>query len=195
MGIFSKRKRLKTEKDINEYILERMKELAEIKKSAAEVMAEEVKQERKVIECEVQIERFGDLAEKAVAAGSEEDARVFLKRKYELMQQLETFKTNHQQVAESAEKIRQSHDALVKEINDLRQRMELLKTKEAAANAQETVYGGRRDVDEALDDWETSSEAKAARAEAKEYASKSEEELLSEEIERLRKRTADADGE
>ena len=197
MGFFEKRKRVKDEKEIQEYIQERMKDLAEIKKSVAQVNAEVVKSERRVMECEVQIERFQGLAEQAVAQGNEADARVFLKRKYELQQQLETLQAAHKQLSESAEKIMSSHDAMVREINDLRSKLELLKSRETASDVQETVYGKRKrvDVDETLADWEDDADERAARAEAKEYISKSEEEILSEEIERLRKKDQDQDGE
>ena len=192
MGLFSRNKKItsgSSEREINEYLSRRIAELAEIKKTAADVIATEVRQQRKVEECQAQIERFQGLAEKAVAAGSEEDARVFLKRKYELEQQKAAYVENHRIAEESAEKMKATHNAMVREINELRTRLTLLKSREAAADAQHTYYNKGMDTDTAFEEWESAQTVREAEAEAKKYASMTDDDRLSEEIEALFKKS------
>ena len=189
MGLFSKKKdnSEKNEREINEYLTKRMMELAEIRKSADEVIAEEVRQERQAEECRTQIERSQGLAEKAVQAGNEADTRVFLKKKYELEQHLAVLEENHRQAAAAADNIKAAHDAMVREINDLRTRLKLLKTRSAAADAQNTFYSTYGSVDDEFSEMEYSADMRAAHAEAQKYAHISDDDRLTEEIENLAK--------
>lgn len=140
MGLFSRDKREDSEREITEYLSNRLEELAKIKKTAADVIATEVEMQRKYDECTAQVERFQELAEKAVAAGNEADARVFLKHKYELEQKQKAYEENHRQAEESARNIKLTHNAMVREINDMRTRLELMRGREAAVDAKTAFY-------------------------------------------------------
>lgn len=203
MGIFSRMKDIassnisefkekredndKNEDQINEYITQRAVELADIKKSAAELIANEVKLERQCEECQSQIERFEGLAKKALAAGSEEDARAFLKKKHELEKQKSDLTQRHAEAKQNADRIKETYNSMVREINELQTRLKLLKGREAAADAQNTLNKGcnNEDIEQAFTEWETDADKKQAEADAEAYSSDDDE--LSKEIAKLRK--------
>jgi len=204
MGIFSRMKDIassnisdlkdrredneKSEKEINEYITQRALDLAEIKRSCAELIANEVRLERQCSECQAQTERFEELAKKALAAGSEEDARVFLKKKHELEKKKAELERHHAQAAEDADKIKETYNAMVREINGLQVRLRELKGREAVADAQNTFnkMSDSMDIEEAFSDMEENTDFMQSAAEAGSYAD-IENDPLAQEIEKLRR--------
>src|SRR5690554_1661469 len=72
------------EKMIDQYLEDMMKDLAEVKRSTAEVMAEETRAKRLVDENQAEVAKYEEFAKKALMAGNENDARVFLNKKQEL---------------------------------------------------------------------------------------------------------------
>lgn len=74
------------EKMIDEYLRRAMEDLAEVKQETAAVMAEENRCQRLWEENRKDVEKYTDLAKKALLAGNEGDARVFLQKKQELEQ-------------------------------------------------------------------------------------------------------------
>ena len=83
-----------------------------------------------------EVQKYADLAKKALQAGNDGDARVFIAKK----QQLETAGqglTEAYDVARgNAEKMRQMHDKLVGDIEELKRRRETIKAKVAVAKTQ-----------------------------------------------------------
>ena len=73
-------------KMIDQYLTELMESLAEVKKETAGVMAEESRTRAKVEANRAEVQKYADLAKKALQAGNDGDARVFIAKK----QQLET---------------------------------------------------------------------------------------------------------
>ncbi len=126
---------------IDQYLIDLTDSLAEVKRETAGVMAEEKRTKRLVDENHEQVKRMEELARRALSAGNEDDARTFLGKK----QQLETkagelaraFDTAHA----NAEKMRQMHDKLVSDIEELKSRRETIKAKVAVAKTQEKVAG------------------------------------------------------
>ena len=123
-------------KMIDQYLTELMESLAEVKKETAGVMAEESRTRAKVEANRAEVQKYADLAKKALQAGNEGDARVFIAKK----QQLETAGqglTEAYDVARgNAEKMRQMHDKLVGDIEELKRRRETIKAKVAVAKTQ-----------------------------------------------------------
>ena len=70
-------------KMIDEYMRQVTEQLADVKKETAEVMAEEKRVKRLVDANKEQIEKYENLAKKALLAGNEDDARTFLTKKQE----------------------------------------------------------------------------------------------------------------
>ena len=99
-------------KMIDQYLRDMMEDLAEVKKETAGVMAEESRTRRMVEETAAEVEKYTNLAKKALAAGSEEDARVFIEKKQKLEGVAESAKQSHEAAALNAEKMREMHDMI-----------------------------------------------------------------------------------
>ena len=65
-------------KMIDQYLRDLTESLAEVKKETAGVMAEETRAKRMLDENAAEIEKYDGLARKALTAGNEGDAKVFL---------------------------------------------------------------------------------------------------------------------
>ena len=128
-------------KMVDQYLVDLTESLAEVKKETAGVMAEETRTKRSVDANSEEVSRMEDLARKALQAGNEDDARVFLAKK----QKLEATGAELAKAADAAhanaEKMRQMHDKLVNDIEDLKARRETIKAKMAVAKTQEKVAG------------------------------------------------------
>ncbi|MBM7541067.1 PspA/IM30 family protein [Amphibacillus cookii] len=127
------------EKMIDQYLRNMMKDLAEVKENTASVMAEETKAKRQVDDNDAEVKKYTELTKKALTAGNEADARVFLKKKQELedigVGLAKTYATAH----ENASKMRQMHDKLASDIEKLKGRRAMLKAQISVANTQEKL--------------------------------------------------------
>ncbi len=137
-------------KMIDQYMRDLTESLAEVKKETAAVMAEETRTKRLVDENTAEIERFDNLARKALEAGNEDDARTFLAKKQQLVAKGESLNTTYAAAHDNASKMRQMHDKLVSDIETLNSRREAIKAKVSVAKAQEQV-NKVSDVDSAAD--------------------------------------------
>lgn len=126
-------------KMIDEYLRDMTEDLAEVKKETAGVMAEESRTKRLVDENNKEVAKYADLAKKALVAGNEEDARVFLKKKQELESAGAGLQTAYAAAHENAVKMRQMHDKLVGDINTLNSRRQTIKAKVAVAKTQDKI--------------------------------------------------------
>ena len=71
---------------IEQHLIELRKDLAEVKKETAGVMAEEQRAKRRFEENQAQVQKYTDFAKAALSAGNDNDARVFIAKKQELEQ-------------------------------------------------------------------------------------------------------------
>lgn len=126
-------------KMIDEYLRKATKDLAEVKQETAGVMAEESRTKRLVDDNAAQVAKYEALAKKALLAGNEDDARVFLSKKQELESAGAGLQTAYAAAHENAVKMRELHDKLVKDINTLNSRRQAVKAKMAVAKTQERV--------------------------------------------------------
>ena len=126
-------------KMIDEYLRKATKDLAEVKQETAGVMAEESRTKRLVDDNAAQVAKFEALDKKALLAGNEDDARVFLSKKQELESAGAGLQTAYAAAHENAVKMRELHDKLVKDINTLNSRRQAVKAKMAVAKTQERV--------------------------------------------------------
>jgi len=72
------------QKMVDQYLREMTESLAEVREATAGVMAEERRCKKLVDENNAEMEKYEELARKALVAGNEADARVFLAKKQEL---------------------------------------------------------------------------------------------------------------
>ena len=126
-------------KMIEQYMRDLTESLAEVKEATAGVMAEEARCTRLVDDNTKEIDKYEELARKALAAGNEDDARVFLKKKQELEGKQEGLQVAYAAATENASKMRQMHDKLVSDIETLQERKEVIKAKAAVAKTQDKV--------------------------------------------------------
>lgn len=126
-------------KMIDEYMRQVTEQLAEVKAETAGVMAEEKRTKRLLDENNEQVEKYDALARKALAAGNEEDAKVFLTKKQEYVANGADIQKAYDAAHANATKMREMHDKLTKDLQTLEQRRVNVKAKVAVAKTQEKI--------------------------------------------------------
>lgn len=126
-------------KMIDQYLREMTDDLAEVKRETASVMAEETRTMRLADENQAQVDKYDALARKALQAGNETDARVFLARKQELEVAGAGLKTAYAAAHENAVRMREMHDKLARDIETLKSRRQSIKAKVTVAKTQEKI--------------------------------------------------------
>lgn len=127
------------EKMIDQYLRNAESDLGKVKAETAAVMAEETRAKRAFTECEEEIAKMQKYAMKAVEAGNDDDARQFLSKKKQLEENKVALEQAYHLAAENASKMRQMHDKLVSDINELNAKRDALKAKLAVAKTQEKM--------------------------------------------------------
>lgn len=126
-------------KMVDQTLLDLRRNLADVKKETASVMAVEKNARRLVDECRSKIQKYESAAKNALRAGCEEDARTLLSKKQEFEGQLPDLEANLQAAAKNADQLKQMHDKLVQDIESLEGRKAAVKAKVSTAKAQQTV--------------------------------------------------------
>lgn len=126
-------------KMIDQYLRNMESDLGKVKAETASVMAEESRAKRAYQECEADMDKMQNYAEKAVMAGNDADAREFLAKKQRLSNQLSGLKQTYELSAGNATKMREMHDKLVKDIAGLNSRKDSIKAKIAVAKTQDKI--------------------------------------------------------
>ncbi len=127
------------EKMIDQYMRNLESDLGKVKAETASVMADEARAKRELDECTAEINKLQAYAEKAVVAGNDDDARQFLSKKQTLVTKQQALQQAYTLAADNASKMRQMHDKLVNDINELSARRDTIKAKIKVAKAQQTV--------------------------------------------------------
>lgn len=127
------------EKMIDQYLRKMMDDLAEVKKNTASVMAEETRAKRLVDENEAEVAKYNNFAKKALGAGNDGDARVFLSKKQELEDIGTGLANAYAKAHENASKMRQMHDKLASDIEKMRQRRSMIKAQLSVADTQDKL--------------------------------------------------------
>lgn len=124
-------------KMVDQTLLDLRKDLAEVKKETASVMADEKSAKRKLDECKANVDKYTIAAQNALKSGNEDDARKLISSKQKYETTLESLTVTYNTAHDNAEKMRQLHDKLVQDIEDLESRRDAIKAKVATAKAQE----------------------------------------------------------
>lgn len=128
-------------KMVDQYLINLNQSLSEVKSETAGVIAEEKRTARLVEKNAAESNRMESLAKKALQAGNEDDARVFLVKKQQIDATGEELKKAADAAHANADKMRQMHDKLVSDIDGLKTRRETIKAKSAVAKTQNRVNG------------------------------------------------------
>ena len=126
-------------KMIDEYMRQVTEQLAEVKVETAGVMAEEKRTKRLVEENEENITKYDTLARKALSAGNEDDARVFLAKKQEYVKNGTELQKAYDVAKENSSRMKEMHDKLTDDVKTLEQRRQNVKSKIAVAHTQEKL--------------------------------------------------------
>lgn len=127
------------EKMIEQCLRNLNSDLGKVKSETAVVMAEEQRSKRELDECTAEINKMQQYAIKALEAGNEEDAKRFLEKKGALTNKQEGLQQAYDLAHTNATNMRSMHDKLVKDINELNSRKEMIKGKMAVAKTQERL--------------------------------------------------------
>ena len=126
-------------KMIDQYLRQLKEDLAEVKQETAAVMAEEKRTKRLVDDNAAEIAKYTDLAKKALTAGNEGDAKVFITKKQELEAHQADLEKTYALAHANAEKMREMHDKLTSDIQELEQRRLNVKAKMSVAKTQDKL--------------------------------------------------------
>lgn len=126
-------------KMIDQYLRQLKEDLAEVKQETAAVMAEEKRTKRLVDDNAAEIAKYTDLAKKALTAGNEGDAKVFITKKQELEAHQADLEKTYTLAHANAEKMREMHDKLTGDIQELEQRRLNVKAKMSVAKTQDKL--------------------------------------------------------
>lgn len=124
-------------------------DLADVKKETASIMAEEKRCERIYNEKKAEVTKWEGYAKKALSSGNEDDARQFLAKKQQAEVVLQSAETAYLAAKANSDKMKQMHDKLVKDINELDARRDAIKAKVAVAKTQQKVNKLTSNVDSA----------------------------------------------
>ncbi len=127
------------EKMIDQYMIDLTESLADVKKETAEIMAEEKRAKRLVDENAAEVAKYAEFAKKALIAGNEDDAKVFLAKKQSLESVGAELEKAYAAARENAVHMREMHDKLVNDINSLENRRRAIKAKAAVAETQQKM--------------------------------------------------------
>ncbi len=127
------------EKMIDQCLRNLSNDLGKVKSETATIMAEEQRAKRALDECTEEITKMQTFAIKALESNNEDDARKFLEQKASLTSKQSGLQDAYDLAHTNAVKMREMHDKLVGDINELESRKDMIKGKLAVAKAQERV--------------------------------------------------------
>lgn len=113
------------------------KDLGEVKAETVSVMAEEKRAKRAYDEGVAEVEKLQRYAEKAVLAGNDADAKVFLSEKAAKAANLESLKGAWDLAASNAAKMREMHDKLTEQLKQVEDRKAAIRAKAAMVKSQQ----------------------------------------------------------
>ena len=127
------------EKMIDQYLRDMEKDLGSVKAETVAVMAQESAVKRKVTECEDEIKKMESYAKKALQAGNEADARMFLEKKESIRIKLESLEKEKMIAVENSLKMREMHDKLTSDIQKLNAKRNEIKAKIKMAKSAQKI--------------------------------------------------------
>lgn len=126
-------------KMIDQLLVDYKRDLADVKRDTAAVMADVKLAEKKLADCDESIARKQKAAENALKAGNEGDARTLIAAKQSLEVTRESLLQNLSVAQKNAEMMQEGYNKLVRNIDELEQRKDAAKAKISLAKAQEQI--------------------------------------------------------
>ena len=122
------------------------KDLGEVKAETVSGMAEEKRAKRAYDEGVAEVEKLQCYAEKAVLAGNDADAKVFLSEKAAKAANLESLKGAWDLAAANAAKMREMHDKLTEQLKQVEDRKAAIRAKAAMVKSQQKANEIKSDL-------------------------------------------------
>ena len=122
------------------------KDLGGVKAETVSVMAEEKRAKRAYDEGVAEVEKLQRYAEKAVLAGNDADAKVFLSEKAAKAANLESLKGAWDLAAANAAKMREMHDKLTEQLKQVEDRKAAIRAKAAMVKSQQKANEIKSDL-------------------------------------------------
>lgn len=126
-------------KMIDQTLRNAREDLAKVRKETANVMADAKNAEMEYNECKQQSEQYASAARNALKAGNENDARALLEQKQVYDNNLVALGQAKELSASNAQKMKEMHDKLTRDIQGLEAKRSAIKAKVATAKAQEHI--------------------------------------------------------
>lgn len=126
-------------KMIDQILRELESDLGNVKAETASIMAEEKRAYRQLEDNRQEINKMEQYAKKALMASNEEDAKIFLEKKVQLNTVQTSLQQSYEAAKANADKMRDMHDKLVKDINELNGKRDAIKAKVSVARTQEKI--------------------------------------------------------
>lgn len=127
------------EKMIDQCLRNLNTDLGKVKSETAAIMAEEQRAKRVLDETNEEIAKMQSYAVKALESNNEADARKFLEQKASLSAKLSGLQEAYDLAHANSNHMREMHDKLVNDINELESRKDMIKGKIAVAKTQERI--------------------------------------------------------
>lgn len=127
------------EKMIDQLMRNLTNDLAKVKDETAGIIAEEQRCKRAVDECQREIDELQKYAVKAIEANNDGDAKKFLSEKAAKVTKLNGLTEAYQLAGANAAHMREMHDKLVGDIEELKSRRDIIKGKMAVAKTQQRI--------------------------------------------------------
>jgi phage shock protein A len=126
-------------KMIDQLLVDYKRDLADVKRDTAAVMADVQMAQKRLDECDADIARKQKAAENALKAGNEGDARTLLAAKQSLEVTRESLAQNLAVAQNNAQMMQEGYNKLVRNIEELEQRKDAAKAKLSMAKAQSQI--------------------------------------------------------
>jgi len=137
-------------KMIDQLLVDYKRDLVDVKRDTAEVMANVKIAEKKLADCEADIAKKQKAAENALKAGNEEDARVLLAAKQSMEVTRESLQQNLDVAQKNAQMMQEGYNKLVRNIEELETRKDAAKAKISMAKAQAQINKTAAKADSAV---------------------------------------------
>ncbi len=127
------------EKMIDQMIRNLQSDLGKVKSETATVMAEEARLNRQLTELKAEEEKMITYAKKALQAGSDDDAKLFLEKKNSIQNKASEVETRLISARQNSQNMKAMHDKLSSQVADLNARKNEIKAKIQQAKLQEKM--------------------------------------------------------
>lgn len=127
------------EKMVDQILRDLQDNLGEVKAETAGIMAEETRAKREYDEASAEVAKLQSYAEKALISGNEDDARTFLQKKQSKTEEVAALKQAYDLAAANSVKMKQMHQHLTQQIQEMQGRRDAIKAKMAVAKTQQKI--------------------------------------------------------